>query len=483
MKSIGVVMLMGAMMISGLAQAADIRFSNADPSGDAWMTPGNWVGGVVPGSADKARFNYGGAAGTLYTVAPTIDALQIGVDEPGGLTIASGGQLTVDSGEWSAVGYNRSGTLTIEEGGSMVCDNYMAIGMFDDGPEHKMELILDGSLTVTDAFYLGLYFDGNAGAITEIMATAVINGTLDVEGMGVAINCQVDLRWGTIIINGDQTGNVASWIGDDRLVAFGGNGTIEADYDTTNSGRTTIKAIHPMDPSPEMGEIVPAGNVDLIWTHLDPNHPGATVTVDVWFGTDPNKLSLGYSQVLTGSSAQTVTVSAPTPGTYYWQVDSYTGAPEMVEGDVFSFDATNDSPPTVEAGISMDTWVDQPVQLDATITDDGVSPIAILWTADDPTAVFSDDSIEDPTVTVDNAAGQINLTLTVQDGLNPPVSDIVQITVYDDACDAARRGDGRDQLYPGDFNGDCIIDLTDFATEIAAKWLDDYALTEPIPYD
>ena len=50
------------------------------------------------------------------------------------------------------------------------------------------------------------------------------------------------------------------------------------------------------------------------------------------------------------------------------------------------------------------------------------------------------------------------------------------------ACHAARGGFPRlDLVYAADSNADCIVDLADFAAEIAAVWLDNYALTAPLP--
>jgi hypothetical protein len=160
----------------------------------------------------------------------------------------------------------------------------------------------------------------------------------------------------------------------------------------------------------------------------------------------------------------------------------------MIEGDVWSFDASDDAPPeNVYAGVNMMTWIDQSVDLLGTYEDDGASPVVETWTSSDPNAVFSpsDDggitgNAAEATVTVDNAAGAVTLTFTVKDGLNPADSDNMVVTVYEDACEAARVGDGRAADYPGDFNADCIVDLIDLAEEIAAKWMDDYALLEPV---
>jgi len=69
----------------------------------------------------------------------------------------------------------------------------------------------------------------------------------------------------------------------------------------------------------------------------------------------------------------------------------------------------------------------------------------------------------------------------VDDGVNPAVSATMTLSVYADACDATRNGAGLGAGYPGDFDGNCIINLADLAAEIAPVWIYDYSLTDPIP--
>lgn len=246
-----------AFLVLDCAHAATYRFTNSDPGGDAWSSANNWTpAGGPPAAEDIATFNWQGETGTLYGNGGTITSLRLGDNVPGGLTIADGGMLAVNSGSWNAVGYNNSGRLTIDEGGFLICDNLTAVGMFDKNAAHRMELFLDGYLEVNALFVLGLYFNGldkDDSPIDALMATAVINGLLNVEQLQIdESNSQINLRRGTIIINGDQTGEVASWDDDGRLVAYGGQGTLVYDYDVTNSGRTTITALPPAETPPSI---------------------------------------------------------------------------------------------------------------------------------------------------------------------------------------------------------------------------------------
>jgi hypothetical protein len=168
----------------------------------------------------------------------------------------------------------------------------------------------------------------------------------------------------------------------------------------------------PMNPSPRDGETVSAGLVDLSWMNLSSNaDPNGSVWVDVWFGTDANDLTgIDYKKVVdAGENTTTVQVNAPVIGaTYYWQVDSYldgspSGDPNV--GEVWVFYAA-DLPPSVDVGDDMVTWSGEPVELDATIEDDGHSAVSsVLWSAEpvDGTEVTFDPvtaDVEDPIVTI-----------------------------------------------------------------------------------
>ena len=180
----------------------------------------------------------------------------------------------------------------------------------------------------------------------------------------------------------------------------------------------------PKNPDPEDGAtfeppygIGATGNeVVLSWTNVEPNSLDP-VYVDVWFGTDPNKLNplADYTKIIDATNlvgdVTSVTVNAPPDATYYWQVDSYSAGaghinePNLIEGPVWSFTSVSDNAPTPQI-LTPDqiTWYGESVPVDATVIDDGHSPLTIAWSADPVEGVsvgFSpSDSVEDPTVTL-----------------------------------------------------------------------------------
>ena len=143
--------------------------------------------------------------------------------------------------------------------------------------------------------------------------------------------------------------------------------------------------------------------------------------------------------------------------------------------------------PSVNSGIDMITWSGETIQLAPTVVNnDSTIPqgsLSYLWYADDDTGVvFSDETAEAPTVTITKATANpshVKLTLAVTLEGKDPVLDAMMIDLYDDSCEAAKKGKG---LVPdqSDFNVDCQTNIGDLA-KLASVWLYDYTITEPVP--
>ena len=106
----------------------------------------------------------------------------------------------------------------------------------------------------------------------------------------------------------------AAHIGKDFALRFKGAST------TANIDYLKVIVGGDQNPSPVDGATVPAGDVELSWTNNDPNN-GNPFYIDVWYGTNPDALSLIIDGV---EDANSVIVSAPVAGTYYWRVDTHT---------------------------------------------------------------------------------------------------------------------------------------------------------------
>ena len=149
-----------------------------------------------------------------------------------------------------------------------------------------------------------------------------------------------------------------------------------------------------------------------------------------------------------------------------------------------------DTPPMI-------TWVGEPVTLEATIVDDGVSDVTVTWSTDeaDPNETWTDQVTVIPagatypvtvsaTVAIDTPAGEVVVTATAADStLGGTVTDSVSIYVFENQCLATQELAGMPPAdvpydHPGDINQDCVIDLEDLAI-LASYWTVDYSLSGP----
>jgi hypothetical protein len=491
-------------MMAGFA-AANTVWNPTDPNASVtgvsnWNIAANWSNGL-PGDIDqKPVFNAAGASVECQVTTDTLPFSSNLVMGDGGdagiLRIMNGGKITKTGGQWCGLGYNADGgTMIVEKGGEVILNSHLWFGAATGGVGR---LILNGGyVRVADAIDLGCA-DGTLGFLT------INDGTFrfryypdnsDSEGS------LCDIRFGTLAIeNNYATAPSPLWdrINAGTIVGFGGLGTLTVTRESVDgTNLTLVRANSPLNPNPAYKETVLGGDVELAWTNLEPHNPGDSVYVDVWFGTDPNKLSLAYSQVVTaGENTQTVMVSAPVignpPTTYYWQVDSYIHGADsihdpnkMIEGDVFQFDVTNVLPPMVSITTpSMITWKNEPVQLNTQLLQ-GSENVTYTWTSSipDPNIIFSPSNTDpNPTVTVDYHSAQFTVTVTVDDEFpfNAPHAATLQLDCADNPCQAA-RSIGIGAQYAGDITVDCKVNLTDFA-RIAREWLTDYALTGPVAF-
>jgi hypothetical protein len=231
------------------------------------------------------------------------------------------------------------------------------------------------------------------------------------------------------------------------------------------------------DPDPEDDAVAGTSLASLSWTNPDPNIAGAQITCDVYFGTEPNLLTMDMVTLAAGDhSAAINTTNFHTYGTlvndtaYYWQVDCHDPSrlPELIPGEMWSFFVGQ--APTANAGPNQVVWLDPTevtAALDGTTSDDG--PYTVLWTQvanGAPTVTISPNNADDTSVTI-TQRGTYVFMLTADD-THLQTSDTVQVVVGTDSCDASVLS-GSDYS-SNDYDQDCDVDLVDFA-DFAADWL------------
>jgi hypothetical protein len=261
-------------------------------------------------------------------------------------------------------------------------------------------------------------------------------------------------------------------------------------------------------PDPAHGEIdvqkdLAERNVPgaVSWDYISDPNISQVLGYNVYFDSNEVLVTAGAPSVKVGHN-QSIASYVPVLDwgkTYYWRVDMNVDfdfvpgtEPNIIVGPVWSFTTKQeDALPIVDAGGNILTTLAlaspaNPLVLGGSVSDDGASPLTVKWEAFEVAlggglttkVVFADAADPDTAITV-SEAGTYILKLTATDG-NGSFSDQMQIVVYQDACEA-KKATGTWVANYYDRNGDCIVDMQDFAI-FAAEWLDSTALVESITY-
>ena len=173
---------------------------------DKWSTAGNWNFNTIPGAGDA-----------VIVDSNDIDWPMINskVDDVDSITVGS-----VDEAE---------AKLVFELGGRMNITT-LTLGAATDS---FGVLWKNGGYLVVDDLSVGVL----GGALVH-----VDGGLLEVGEVAFGSDGQIDVSRGEFVIDGDVTTDVAQWEADGWLTAYDGYGVLVYDYNTSNSGKTTIIA-------------------------------------------------------------------------------------------------------------------------------------------------------------------------------------------------------------------------------------------------
>jgi hypothetical protein len=284
--SIIVCALLSVMMATVAQGATTLRYVGSGDYNDlvsvtganGWPSGGSGPGGL-PGTNDLIRLNYGNNVVTLTNVAPDVFRIQLGVDESGQLVIESGGKLNLMGNSGNQIGNNPSaavvGRLTVKTNGELDSAWYLEVGAsatgiltVDGGTVNLSHHLWVGShatgvgaiiLTNGGVFnMLGVNGNGMLGIGTINASSAsggqgaiyVSDGSVlnlfNIDGSGKSIwpGSVLDISGsGIVTIPGDRGAAMTNYVTAGKITAYGGTGTVAIDYDVSNPGKTTLKAI------------------------------------------------------------------------------------------------------------------------------------------------------------------------------------------------------------------------------------------------
>jgi hypothetical protein len=459
------------LLVQFQSASAQIMWTDNGPD-HLWSTVANWSPQTIPTSLDAASIDSPENTHCQITddIIAECETLRVGnssfttnLDISGGSLTAAGAYVGVDN----SIGH---GILNISG------------GLFSTG---SLQVGWNGIGTVN--------MTGGVIELSDNLVVPGLNGTGTVNLHGGTINASdlrltsdsgsLDITTGTLILDGDDTQVVQTGIDNGRLTAYEGQGFLNVDYDLNNPGKTTVTATPLLKPYPVDGGSLSPGQVELSWTLPDELLPGMPVTVDVYFTDDLQALTQFTDpdaiRIVSNQSVSSVVVQTQPKTRYYWAIDTYYGPDILpVYGPVFTF-FTDNQPPIVQFEKDLvTTWLTGgavDVNLDATVTDDGVG-YSVAWTVvsepNEGTTVISDAAAEDTVVSL-SVIGQYVLQLEADDG-EYTGSNTVTINVFTDGCEAAKSLPDF-KLIPGDINEDCIVNELDLAI-LEAHWLESNAL-------
>ena len=279
----------------------------------------------------------------------TTGGQRVDISNNGHLAINSGGN--VQSNNWYFQGRDTSGTagdslLTINEGGKLTAgvdnpDAEARVGYHQPGM-HVIQMN-GGEFSVPSTLTLSVD-PGSKGHIQ------LDGGMMSVGGLVIGAEGTIDFNDGTLLIDGNVTTEIASYVSEGKITANNGSvADVRVEYDVPYPGKTMVSApwtvrTTAFNPNPSDGQIYENTWANLSWAPGD-----LAVSYDLYIGTDFDDVNNGAEGTFALNIVATLQIigfaGSPVPEglqggtTYYWRIDGIndTEPNSPWKGDVWSF--------------------------------------------------------------------------------------------------------------------------------------------------
>jgi hypothetical protein len=240
----------------------NITWTPGPGSDGLWSTGANWPGGAAPMTLEqyrKAMFTTPGAIECVLNTTAVTARLSMGSTNGAFLRLTSGGSLSTGISldgikEWSAIGYDKPAKMTVEAGAVFTTADVLYLGRA--GTYGDSSLIITGGIV-----HVGSTLRAGTNTCRGVV-TISAGGQLNAGNfLFYSTNGIVDLRQGSIVLSGNQTNAVKGYLTSKNLITNNGTGTFSMDYNSRNSGKTTVSLV-------QIPTVVwnPAGGSDGLWT-------------------------------------------------------------------------------------------------------------------------------------------------------------------------------------------------------------------------
>ena len=246
-RLIYLISLVLVVSLVGPVQAQDATWNDSTED-HLWSTPDNWS--EFPTLDHWAKVRNGLPGPTIDFEGAVARRVHVGYGEGGALTV-DGGTLVVGTDDLLLGKNGGSGILNMFSGSIDVARDFEVAG----GNPGTVNMI-GGTITVGDDFEIP-ESEGNADSPADVHlngGTISIGGDLHMFEHGL-----LDISAGTLIIDGNAVSDVQGYIDNGWITPYDANGTLVLDFDDTNAGQTTVKAIHTLNPIPADGSNILPG--------------------------------------------------------------------------------------------------------------------------------------------------------------------------------------------------------------------------------
>ena len=245
-KKFIIVLVALCVICSAAANAVTYRYEGNGAWENASITEG-WTAdngathpGVLPGAADEARFNWGGAEVTVSSAVPAVWRVYPGCDEGGTLTVNNGGVVSMADCLMMAVGGNpNTGILNVKAGGTVSAGGHLWAA---ENPASTAILNISGTLNIGGILGLGSVGFGNGGAgYLNVLNGGVVNLT-NIHGDLVNLpsikgSSRLDITGGLVTLPGDFVAVVQAYVDAGKIIADHGIGIVGIEF---SEGRTLV---------------------------------------------------------------------------------------------------------------------------------------------------------------------------------------------------------------------------------------------------
>ena len=221
-----------------VAGASGTTWNNNDPSSELWSSESNWSSGV-PGLATDVWLSNDPNTLIDATVTAAGKTVRFSTTHPVDANLPTffmtGG--TLDFSSSYVMGQDSGSKPVMEISGGTANYAEIWVGNMDCWNMGSGRLIVTGG-----EVNVGTLFVSRCGPTTgQEGAVQLDGGVINANSLYMA-HGYMDIAGGTLIIDGDVTGDVNGYVTSGWITAYDGTGVLIVDYDNINPGKTTLKA-------------------------------------------------------------------------------------------------------------------------------------------------------------------------------------------------------------------------------------------------